>query len=70
MAQPGRGALREFLAALADDDGRAAGEFLAPVGGVLMAAPDGAGNQPRVGGEILVGADVDQDRHVRRADQP
>ena len=34
-----------------------------------MAAPDGAGNQPRVGGEILVGANVDQGRHVRRADQ-
>ena len=59
----------ELLAALADDDGRAAGEFLAPVGGVLMAAPDRAGNQPRIGGKILVGADVDQGRGLRRADQ-
>ena len=38
-------------------------------GGVLCVAPDGAGDQPRVGGEILVGTDVDQGGHVRRADQ-
>ena len=69
MPQPGRGALRELLAAQADDDGRAAGKFLAPVGGFLVAAPDGAGNQPLVGGEILVGPNVDQGRRVRRADQ-
>ena len=36
----------------------------------LMAAPDRAGNQPGIGGKILVGADVDQGRGVRRADQP
>ena len=34
-----------------------------------MVAPDRAGDQPRVGGKILVGADVDQGRGIRRADQ-
>ena len=33
-----------------------------PLGGLLVAAPDRAGNQPRIGGEILIGSDVDQGR--------
>jgi hypothetical protein len=69
MPQPGGGALRQFLAAQADDDGRAAGKFFAPIGGLFVAAPDRTGDQPRVGGEILVGANVDEGRRVRRADQ-
>jgi hypothetical protein len=69
VPQPGCRALRKLLAAQADDDGRASGEFLAPAGGVRVVTPDRAGNQPRVGGEIFFGADVDQDRHMGRADQ-
>src|SRR5947207_15247855 len=69
MPQPGGGTLRQFLAAQADDDGWAAGELFAPIGGCLVVAPDSTGDQPRVGGEILVGANVDQGRRVRRADQ-
>jgi hypothetical protein len=69
MSQPGRGALGELLAAQADDNGRTSGEFSAPIGGLLMVTFDGTGNQPRVGGKVLVGAHVDQDRHIRRADQ-
>src|SRR5947208_15364168 len=38
VSQPGRGALSELLAAQADDDGRTAGEFTAPIGGLLMVA--------------------------------
>ena len=69
VPQPGRGAFRQLLAAQTDDDGRLPGELIAPVGGVLVAASDRAGDQPRIGGKVLVGAHVDQDRRLGRADQ-
>jgi hypothetical protein len=34
-----------------------------------MAASDRARKQPRVGGKVLVGAYVDQNRRLRRTDQ-
>src|SRR6202040_4458377 len=34
-----------------------------------MIASYGAGDEPRVGGKVLVGAHVDQGRRIRRADQ-
>ena len=34
-----------------------------------MGAPNGAGDQPRVSGEILVDADVDQGRRLGGADE-
>ena len=70
MPQPGGGALRELGAAQADHDGRMTGELFAPLGGIFVAAPDSAGNQPRIGGKIRLGTDVDQHRRVRRADEP
>ena len=70
VPQPGRGALRELGAAQANNDCGVAGEIAGPVASVFMATPDGAGNQPRVGGEIGVGTNVDQDRRVRGTDQP
>src|SRR5438445_259894 len=69
MPQPCRGALGELLAAQADDNGRRAGEFLAPIVSLLVVTSNSAGNQPRVGGKILVGAHVDLRRGLRRADQ-
>ncbi len=69
VPQPRRGTLREFLAAQADDNGRTSGKFFAPIGRVLGVSPDRAGDQPLVGGEILVGTDVDQGRGVGRTDQ-
>src|SRR5713101_2157343 len=69
MPQPGRGTLREFLATQADDNRRTPRKFLAPVGGLLVVTPDRAGNQPLVGGKILVGAHVDQGRRLGRTDQ-
>ena len=59
----------EIRSAHANDNGRVACEFAAPIGGLLVVASDGAGNQPLVGGEILVGTHVDQHRRLRRADQ-
>ncbi|MHC2521622.1 hypothetical protein ACVMHW_007504 [Bradyrhizobium diazoefficiens] len=69
LAEPGRGALRKLGAAQAGDDDGAAREGGAPVGNVLVAEPDGAGDQPPVGGKVLLGPHVDQDRSVGRADQ-
>ena len=31
--------------------------------------PNGARDQPRIGGEILIGLDIDQDRAIRPADE-
>ena len=69
MPKPRRGALRELLAAQADDDRRLSGEILAPIGGFLVITSDRAGNQPLVGGKVLVGANIDRRRRIRGADQ-
>src|SRR4051812_29313572 len=49
VAEPGRGAFGEFLAAQANHDGRTSRELTAPVGGRLRIAPDRAWNEPLVG---------------------
>ena len=69
LPNPGGGTLGELCAAQAYDDGGLIGEFAGPLGGLLVTAPDGAGNQPRVSGKILLGTYVDQHRGLRRADQ-
>ena len=69
VPEPSGGAFGELLAPQADHDGRTPGECFTPFGGFLRIAPDGAGNQPLVGGKVLVGAHVDQHRRIRHADQ-
>ena len=70
VPQPGRDALAELFALLADDDGRSSGELAGPVRDVAMRTARRAGNQSGVRFEVFVGADVDQDRTVRRAYEP
>ena len=70
MAQPGRHALAELGAFLADHDRGAAARIPVP-------NPDGSacgrrielGISRGIGVEILLGPDIDQDRAMRRADQ-
>ena len=69
VAQPGGDALAELRSALADHNGGAAGEFRCPSRRIGMAAAHGAGNEPGIGAEVLVGANVDQGRAMRRADE-
>ena len=70
MAEPGRDALAELQALLADDDGGAAGEVLPPsADGSAWERRHEPGMQPRIGGEILVGADIDEGGASGRADQ-
>jgi hypothetical protein len=69
MAEPGGHALAELEALLADDDGRLADELLGPIGRPGPWAADGARDQARVGGEVLVGLDIDENRALGRANQ-
>src|SRR5262249_38284473 len=62
MPAPGGRAVAELQAALTDDDGRRAAELAAPALGQGMRAPDRAWNEARIGGEILIGADIDEMR--------
>ena len=68
-AQPGRDALAPGVTLGAEDDRRPAGEGRRPVGDGLRRPAARAGNQPRVGGGVLVGPHVDQDRRVGPAEQ-
>jgi hypothetical protein len=53
-----------FSPTLADDASRPAIEFGRPFSGFCRWPPDGAGNKPRVGGEILIGLNVDGVGHA------
>ena len=70
VPQPRRDAFAELFALLANDDGRTPGEFAGPVRDVAMRTARRAGNQSRVGLEVFVGADVDENGTVRRAYEP
>ena len=69
VAEPGRRALAELLAPLADHHDGLAGVAARPVLDVAMGVADRAGNQPWIRVEVLVDADIDQDRRVGRAKQ-
>ena len=70
VAKPGGDALAELLALLADDDCAArrasSGAHAATRG---KGPADRAGDEPRIGGKVLVGADIDDRRTLRRADE-
>jgi hypothetical protein len=61
--------LAELQALLADDDGGAAFKLRRPAPGLSRATPDRAGNEPRIGRKIVVIANIDDGRAVRRADE-
>ena len=69
LTQPGRRPLAQLQAALADHHGGLPGELGGPVADLGGGAAQGRGNQPRIGGEILVEADIDQRRTLRRSEQ-
>ena len=69
VTEPGGDALAELQALLADDDRRPAGKRRSPRRHGGEGPSHRAGNEPRVGGEVLVGADVDDRRAFRRADE-
>jgi hypothetical protein len=67
--QPGRGALAELLALVADHDHRFARQARRPILNVEVRAAHGTRDQSRVGREVLVDAYVDERRRGRRAYQ-
>ena len=69
MAKPGGRAFAELLSLVTDDDDRLAGETSRPVLDIEMGVSPRARDQVRVGREILIDADVDENRRTGGADQ-
>jgi hypothetical protein len=67
--QPGRGALAKHLARVTDHDHGLARQARRPILDVEVRALHGAGNQARVGREVLGDACVNERRRGRRAYQ-
>ena len=69
VAEPGGSTLAQLLPPLADGDRRAARESRGPFRCRVMRAAHRARDQAGIGREVLLGADVDDRRALRRADQ-
>ena len=69
LAEPGGGTVAQLRAMMKDRDDGLAGKGRNPFGDIFMGAPDGGGDETRVGGKIFVIADVDDDRRGSRADE-
>ena len=69
MAKPGGRAFAELLSLVTDDDDGLAGEASRPVLNIEMGVSPRARDQVRVGREILIDADVDENRRTGGANQ-
>ena len=70
MPQPGGDALAELVALAGRSTTAGARQSCRAQSATRVEGPaHGARDQPRVGGEILVGADVDESRRIGPADQ-
>ncbi len=68
VTEPGSHALAEFETLLANDCGGPAHELPSPFGNLVLRSADSAGDQTRVGVEVLVGLHVDENRAFGCAD--
>jgi hypothetical protein len=69
MAEPGRHAMAELQTPLADHDGGLARAVMSPDRNPVERAPDGAWNETRIALEIIVGANVDENRALWCSDK-
>ena len=69
VAQQGGHALAQLQPLLADDDRRAAGIVPAPAGDIAVVAVARAGNQPGIGGIVVIVAHVDDGGRIGQTDQ-
>ena len=69
MAEHGRGAFAKLLPFLANHDRGPACKLRGPGLSIAIRAPDRTRDQARIGFEVLVEADIDHHRRMRRADQ-
>jgi hypothetical protein len=69
VAEPGGRALAEFVSGVANDNDGAPGELGTPIVDINMRPSLRARNQARIGGEIVIDADIDQHRRAGRADE-
>ena len=69
MAKPGGRAFAELLSLVTDDNDRLTGEASRPVLNIEMGVSPRARDQVRVGREILIDADVDENRRTGGANQ-